>query len=169
MFYTTDKDGNIIAAADFKFSEQALETDKEILRGFDGKLYFEDELPEKSITILKEEKLFEINNAYDLAVSSLVNTYPQTEILTFDKQESEAKVWKLDNSVETPLIDMLVLGRGIEKSDLVERILKKAESFALSTGYLTGLRQRYEDMLMSATTKEEIAAITPEYTLGVKA
>lgn len=130
-----------------------------------GDFYEVKKIPEKTIDQLKDRKLIEINMKYDEATAALVSTYPSTELLTFDKQELEATAWKEDNSIETPLIDMLVLGRGIEKADLVDRILKKAESFALATGYFTGLRQRYEDMLEVATTKEEVEAITPEYSL----
>ena len=86
-------------------------------------------------------------------------------MLTFDKQEQEARSWLDDNTVSTPLIDALALGRGIDKAELVRRIIVKAEAFATATGYLTGQRQRYEDMLGAATTSEEIAAIVPEYKL----
>lgn len=113
----------------------------------------------------KDSKLAEINEKYNVATSSLVSTYPSTELLTFDKQEKEARSWQADNTVSTPLIDALVLGRGIDKDELVRRIIAKAEAFALATGYLTGQLQRYEDLLDAATTAEEVAAIVPEYKL----
>ena len=114
---------------------------------------------------LKAAKLTEVNESYDTATSALVSTYPDTELLTFDKQESEARAWQADNSASTPLIDALALGRGIDKAELVRRIIAKAEAFATATGYLTGQRQRYEDILDAATTAEEIEAIVPEYKL----
>ena len=86
-----------------------------------------------------------------------------TELLTFDKQEQEARAWLKDNNVETPLIDALAEGRQIDKADLVNRIINKSDLFAVQTGYLTGQRQYYEDQLELATTKEEIEAIIPEY------
>lgn len=130
-----------------------------------GDYYEICEPQEKTLEEIKTEKLTEINSAYDTATSSLVSTYPQTEILTFDKQEAEARAWDADNSVETPLVDMLALGRQMDKAELVKRILAKADAFALATGYLTGQRQRYEDILTAATTAGEIEAIIPEYTL----
>jgi len=45
-FYTTNDDGSIAAAAGFKFSDDCLEADREIVRGYDGKMYFADEVPE---------------------------------------------------------------------------------------------------------------------------
>lgn len=128
-----------------------------------------EELPEFSsepmLDDLKAAKLTEINAAYDNAVSALVSSYPSNELLTFDKQEAEARAWTADKSAETPLVDALALGRGMDKAELVSRILVKADAFAVSTGYLTGLRQRYEDMLEQAQNAEEIAAIVPEYHL----
>ena len=116
-----------------------------------------------SIKELKKNKLKKINSAYNVAISSLVFTYPSTELLTFDKQEQEARAWLKDNNVETPLIDALAEGRQIDKADLVNRIINKSDLFAIQTGYLTGQRQYYEDQLELATTKEEIEAIIPEY------
>lgn len=116
-----------------------------------------------SIEELKKEKLKEINHKYNIATSSLVSTYPSTELLTFDKQEQEARAWLEDNSTETLLVDALAEGRQIEKADLVSRIISKSELFAVQTGYLTGQRQHYEDQLELAKTKEEIEAIVPEY------
>lgn len=122
-------------------------------------------IPTPILDEIKDAKLAEINGKYNVATSALVSTYPSTELLTFDKQEAEARAWQADNSVSTPLIDALALGRGIDKAELVRRIIAKADAFAVATGYLTGQRQKYEDQLESATTAEEIAAIVPEYTM----
>ena len=126
-----------------------------------------DDIINRPLTLeeLKTVKLAEINSLYDAATSSLVATYPSTELLTFDKQEQEARAWLADDTVATPLIDALALGRGIDKAELVRRIIAKADAFAVATGYLTGQRQGYEDMLDSATTVEEVEAIVPEYKL----
>ena len=120
---------------------------------------------EPTLEDLKGQKLTEINAAYDVAVSALVSSYPSNELLTFDKQESEARAWSADKSADTPLVDALALGRGMDKAELVSRILTKADAFAVATGYLTGLRQKYEDRLGQAHTAEEVAAIVPEYSL----
>ena len=130
-----------------------------------GDFYEVKIIPKKTINQLRDMKLLEINMKYDEATSSLVSAYPSTELLTFTKQEEEARSWRFDNTVSTPMIDALVLGRGIDKAELVRRIINKAETFATATGYLTGQRQKYEDQLDAATTAEEIEAIVPEYKL----
>ena len=113
----------------------------------------------------KAAKLAEINSTYDAATSSLVATYPQTELLTFDQQESEARAYDADPTSETRLVDMLSKGRQIDKAELVRRIILKSDAFKLSAGYLTGQRQRYEDLLSEAKTVEEVEAIVPEYVM----
>ena len=119
--------------------------------------------PERTLDELKVAKLAEVNEAYDVATSSLVSTYPDTELLTFDKQEKEAREWKADNSVETPFLDGLAKARGIDKAELVDRVIAKADAFEKAVATLTGLRQKYEDQLALAKTAEDIAAIVPEY------
>ena len=155
------------------FSSEPDEKTKQIIKAKDydvekdwkGDYYIKGYAPKQSVDEAKSEKLREINLGYDTATSALVATYPRVELLTFDKQEKEARAWDIDNSVETPLVDMLALGRQLDKAELVKRIIAKADAFALTTGYLTGVRQRYEDLLTVATTVEEVEAIIPEYSL----
>ena len=137
----------------------------DVEQSYDGVWYMSGYAPSPPLELVKENKLREINAAYDAATSALVATYPQTELLTFDKQEQEARAWTEDSSAETPLVDMLAAGRQMDKAELVRRIIAKADAFALATGYLTGQRQRYEDLLTAARTAEEIEAIVPEYKL----
>lgn len=122
-------------------------------------------VPEPTLETMKEMKLAEINSAYDSATSFLVSTYPTTELLTFDKQESEAHAYSANPSVSTPFLSGLAKARGITLDDLVERVLIKSEAFASAVATLTGQRQRYEDLLDTATTTEEVEAIVPEYKL----
>ena len=120
--------------------------------------------PEPLETV-KARKLNEINFTYEKAIATLTPTYPDDERLTFDKQEQEARAWLADNSTSTPFINALAVGRQMDKAELVERIIAKADAFAVASGSLTGQRQRYEDMLDVAETAEEVAAIVPEYSL----
>lgn len=121
--------------------------------------------PEPTLDELKSTKLSEINMTYESATSALVTTYPQTELLTFDKQEAEARSWDADNTAATPFLDGLALARGIDKAELVRRVIAKSEAFQTAVATLTGLRQRYEDQLSMATTAEEVAAIVPVYNI----
>lgn len=120
-------------------------------------------VPEPTIEEIRNNKLSEINNKYNIATESLVSTYPATELLTFDKQEQEARMYMKDDSSDIPFLKNLAESRGIELDDLVQRVIKKADTFSNAVSILTGQRQKYEDMLDVATNVEEIEAIVPEY------
>lgn len=138
--------------------------DYDVEKDWKGDYYIKGYAPKQSVDEAKSEKLREINLGYDTATSALVSTYPSTELLTFDKQEAEARAWIADNNnTETPLIDRIAAGRKIDKSELVHKIIVKADAFALAVGYLMGQRQRYKDMLDAAKTVDEVKAINPVY------
>ena len=132
--------------------------------GDDGTIMFTPPPPEP-LENMKARKLAEINTAYQQAIATLTPTYPDDERLTFDKQEQEARAWLTDNSTPTPFVDALAAGRQMDKAELVSRIIAKADVFALTSGSLTGQRQRYEDMLDVAETADAVAAIVPQYSL----
>lgn len=131
----------------------------------DGNSYTIVAIPEPELPELKAIKLNEINAAYQQAIATLTPTYPDDERLTFDKQEAEARSWLADNSESTPFVDALAAGRMIDKAELVNRIIAKADAFAIASGLLTGQRQRYEDLLDAAETADDAAAIVPKYSL----
>lgn len=134
--------------------------------GDDGAITFTPPEPHK-LDELKAIKLNEINILYQQSIATLTPTYPDDERLTFDKQEQEARAWLADNSFPTPFVDALAAGRQMDKAELVSRIIAKADAFALTSGSLTGQRQRYEDLLDVAETPEAVAAIVPQYSLPV--
>ena len=90
----------------------------------------------------------------------LTGTYPDREIRTFDKQESEARAYAADATASTPLLSALAQARGIPLSELVERVLAKADAFAVASGSIIGQRQKLEDRLDACTTLEEVQGIT---------
>lgn len=109
---------------------------------------------------LRAVKLSEINAAADRAIGTLTATYPDREISTFDKQEAEARAYAADPTASTPLLSALAQARGISLPDLVERVLAKADAFAVASGSIIGQRQALEDRLDACTTREEVQGIT---------
>ena len=58
MFVEFNENGEIIASADFKFNENAIETYKKIVRSFNGKLLFEEDLNNKNENdLIKNENI----------------------------------------------------------------------------------------------------------------
>ncbi len=116
--------------------------------------------PEEKSQAAKDAKLAEINAAADRAMTLLTATYPEAELLTFDKQESEARAYFADPTVPTPPLSALAQARGVELPERARRGLVKADAFAVASGYIIGQRQALEDRLDVCTTLEEVQGIT---------
>lgn len=121
--------------------------------------------PVPTLDEAKAAKLSEINAVADRAIATLTATYPDREISTFDKQESEARAYAADATASTPLLSALAQARGIPLSDLVGRVLAKADVFAVASGSIIGQRQALEDRLDACTTLEEVQGITVSITM----
>lgn len=80
MFIQLNKNNEIIASASFKVDDTFIETNKNIVRGFDGKLYFEEEKPEKSLEELKKEKIRELKNNCQKYIYSKYPIYKQINV-----------------------------------------------------------------------------------------
>lgn len=108
----------------------------------------------------KSTKLSEINTVTDATIATLTATYPDRELATFDKQESEARAYAADATASTPFLSALAVARGIPLSDLVRRVITKADDFAVASGSIIGQRQALEDRLDACTTVEDVQGIT---------
>jgi hypothetical protein len=108
--------------------------------------------PVPTLEEVKAAKLSEINAAADRAIGTLTATYPDREISTFDKQESEARAYAADPTASTPLLSALAQARGVPLDELVRRVLAKADAFAVASGSIIGQRQALEDRLDACTT-----------------
>ena len=113
----------------------------------------------------KAAKLSEINTECQRVLESLTPTYPERELTTFDKQESEARAYLADATASTPLLSALAAARGIELADLVQRVIAKADAFAVASGSIIGQRQALEDRLDAAQTVDGVQSISVSYTL----
>lgn len=116
--------------------------------------------PVPTLEEVKAAKLSEINAVADRALATLTATYPDREISTFDKQESEARAYAVDPTASTPLLSALAQARGVPLDELVRRVLAKADAFAVASGSIIGQRQALEDRLDACTTLEEVQGIT---------
>lgn len=108
----------------------------------------------------KAAKLAEINAECQHMLESLTPTYPERELTTFDKQESEARAYTADSTASTPLLSALAQARGVPLDELARRVLVKADAFAVASGSIIGQRQALEDRLDACTTLEEVQGIT---------
>ena len=118
--------------------------------------------PIKTVVELKTLQIASVNTKFIEYMTAITSGYPTDEMLSWSKQETEARSWLAVNSAITPLIDGLAAARSIPKSNLVDRIIAKADAFAGISGQLIGKRQSLEDRinaLPTTATPQEIAAI----------
>lgn len=74
--------------------EQIVTCDEDqIEQGYDGSWYEKGHAPQRPLEEARTAKLAEINAACDSILNAAVSTYPETEVLTFDQQTSEANVY----------------------------------------------------------------------------
>ena len=114
---------------------------------------------------LKAAKLAQINEGCQSALAALTSTYPEKELLTFERQEREARALLAGDGSDVAHITAIASGRGIPVEELARKIVAKADAFSLASGLLIGQRQKWEDMLKNAKTKEDVTAIQPVYSL----
>ena len=112
----------------------------------------------------KAAALARINAAYQAAMNTLTAGagYPEDEVRSWPKQEAEARLWLLNANAATPWIDGATAGRGIVKSELVNKIMANAALFASQHGELTGKRQKLRDQIAAlgdSPDQEQLDAI----------
>lgn len=112
-----------------------------------------------NIEMYQLQKLQEINDACEAELGKLRETYPMSEILSWDRQEQEARSWLLDNNTPTPLIDNLAKARGIDRIELINRIIYKSDMYLIAVGNAVGKRQGLEDRIFEAKTVAELEKI----------
>ncbi len=96
-----------------------------------------------------------INEAYEAAVKELTAGYPDSEISSWDKQETEARALYADMNAVTPWIDAAATARGIPRLSFAILIISNANALLPFHGAYTGKRQKLRD---------EIDALGPEPT-----
>jgi hypothetical protein len=120
--------------------------------------------PEEEISEIKS-RLFKLNNEnYEAAIAFHTSPYPQSEKNTWPTQDREIKAWVADpENASTPWIDAAAAVRGVSREDYLQRTLVKTQQFEQLSAYLTGLRQRYEDLIKAAETRELLESIDFNY------
>ncbi len=125
-----------------------------------GEWYEVVALPEQTLEEAKAAKLAEINGTCDSILKAAVKTYPETEVMTFDQQVTEARAYMADPSEKVSLLASLASARGIELADLVTRVLAKQKAYSVLSGAVIGQRQALVDQLDTCTTVDEVNAMT---------
>ena len=102
-----------------------------------------------------------INTEYERRMEVISARYPTSEGESWPVQTSEARALVSRPDASTPWIDAAASERGLGRVELAERILALDNAYRTVHGLLTGTRQRLEDLVEAANTREQLAAIDP--------
>lgn len=104
---------------------------------------------------LKRRKMLEINHAFETSMLAVRNDYTESEIMSWTKQEVEARRWLKDPEYDTPICDLISQARGMDKTELINKIIIKADQYAYATGLAVGRRQACEDQVNAVPVGQE--------------
>ena len=97
-----------------------------------------------------------VNEQYAKRMSAVALPYPQYERESWLIQLQEAQALVADPAAATPWIDACAAQRGLERSELAQRILAKDSACRLISGSLTGARQAHEDAIDALMELDEL-------------
>jgi hypothetical protein len=96
-----------------------------------------------------QQKIGENESNFSSTISVLTTAYTQNEINSWPKQETEARAYIADNNVSTPLLSQIATARGLTLTDLANRVIAKADTFAVGYGTALGDKQAVEDQIQT--------------------
>ncbi|MNV09080.1 hypothetical protein D3C71_995660 [compost metagenome] len=99
--------------------------------------------------------MVEVNHAFESAMMSVRINYTESEIMSWSKQEAEARGWLADDTYPTPILDLIAVARGMDKTILLNKVVLKADQYAYATGVAIGRRQQLEDQIALITVGQE--------------
>lgn len=120
---------------------------------WDGSLWITDVVLKNKT--LRARKMKVINAAFENAMLAVRNEYTESEIMSWPKQEAEAKKWLADNTYPTPVLDLIAEARNVDKLDLINKVITKANQYAYATGVAIGRRQHLEDRVALVEVGQE--------------
>lgn len=115
---------------------------------------------EETLKSAKEGKIKELLNSYNEAIKPYIIDTPDSEMLTWERQESEAKAYQASkNPSDAPLLAKLAENRGVSLEVFANKVIEKSTLYREVSSKLIGKRQALEDRVKVATSLEEIEAI----------
>lgn len=78
-------------------------------------------------------------------LSVIVSKYPLSEVLSWPKQEAEARALLADAQAVAPLLTTMAQIRGLPVLELAARVVAKADAYTTAVAQAVGTRQKRED------------------------
>ena len=100
---------------------------------------------------------------FNSKTSALTDSYPKDEVSSWPQQVVEASAYIVNSNASMPLLSRVATGRGMQKDELVFRVLAKADIFSNFLGDLLGRKQLLEDLIgAEGVTLDELIYIESE-------
>ena len=126
-----------------------------------GVLSFKDfRTVDEIFTQTKSSKTNEITTSFNNSVEAITTALPH-EMVSWRKQEDEARAYSADNTVATPFIDAQLVTRdlGETKDELVAKVIANADAYQVAYATLLGKFQNLTNKINTATTVDELNLI----------
>jgi len=109
---------------------------------------------------LKKRKIEIITLAFTNSVETLTTALPH-EMVSWRKQEDEARAYSADNTVATPFIDAQLVTRdlGETKDELIAKIIANADAYQVAYATLLAKFQNLTNRINTATTVDKLNLI----------
>lgn len=132
---------------------------EEVLPVKSGSNYYQTwVVKEHSLENKKKILLQYFNQMFDGLIGQVKATYPSTEVESWAKQEKEAREYLADNNSQSILLREIAAARGVSVDWFANKVVAKADQYALVVGNLIGTRQLLEHQILNAT-EENIDSI----------
>jgi len=92
-------------------------------------------------------KLEQLNADAEAQLAAIRAKYPLSEILSWPKQEAEARAHVVGKGADTPLLSAMAEIRGMTLDELAGRVIGKADVYTALVAQVIGNRQKAEDEL----------------------
>mgnify|MGYP000190886289 CR=1 FL=1 len=115
-----------------------------------------DEIKAASLSILKTVLISNVEDVFDFRFKGLNADVPELEYSTWSAQVKESDAYSADDSVATPVLDVLSEARGISVADLVAKISSNVASYNIEVSTLLGQQQAKVDEITSIDNVKDL-------------
>ena len=113
----------------------------------------------RPLSEVKAKVLSAINAECEARMADVRKGYPESEILSWPKQEAEARQYIAEPGGQFPLLESLASSRQIEIAELANRIVLKADAYAAISGKVIGTRQLLEDRINAVLDGSDVEVL----------
>lgn len=109
----------------------------------------------------KLSKAKEIEDEFSKATTALSSATPH-EMISWRKQEEQARAYLADNTVATPMLNAIIISRGLNEAitDFSALVIGYADAYEADYGSLLGKYQKLSKNIDSATTVDEVKLVS---------